>query len=98
LIASDGVLGRVFLGGYVAIPFNSKHPLFTDEFTIEAWVNVQWGAGNELHFEHTLFEAGGHYTAPLETTASFKGFRIYVGTDGKWQVILLPNGTPIMDT
>ncbi len=87
LIASDpSGMGRFFNGGYVLIP--AKSNLFTEDFTIEAWVLPGFAAGSE----HTLFQAGGHYRAPLEMSADFHGFHIYATAAGSWQVSLSPGG------
>ncbi len=87
LIVSDpGAMGRFFNGGYVLVPAKSK--LFTDEFTLEAWVLPGFAAGSE----HTLFNAGGHYRAPFDSSAEFHGFRIYATADRSWQVSLSPGG------
>ena len=73
---------RFYNGGYVVIP---PHPdLFTDEFTIEAWVRPDFGAGQE----HTVFHAGGFYRRPFETNPAYHGFRIYATAARTWQVDL----------
>ena len=87
LIVSDpGPIGRFFNGGYVLVP--AKNGLFTDEFTIEAWILPGFAAGSE----HTLFDAGGHYRAPFDSSADFHGFRIYATAARSWQVSLSPGG------
>ena len=45
----------------------AKTNLFTEEFTIEAWVLPGFAAGSE----HTLFQAGGHYRAPFDIVGRF---------------------------
>jgi hypothetical protein len=84
LIDSDSsVMCRVFDGGYVLVPY--KVGLYTDEFTIEAWVDVSW---NLTGYEHTLFSAGGFYRVPLSPTTSptLQGFRIFADGDNRWQM------------
>ncbi|NJM91435.1 MAG: LamG domain-containing protein [Rhodospirillaceae bacterium] len=77
---------RFYNGGYVVIP---PHPdLFTDEFTIEAWVRPDFAAGQE----HTVFHAGGFYRRPFETNPAYHGFRIYATTGRTWQVDLAASG------
>ncbi|MFZ0611486.1 MAG: LamG-like jellyroll fold domain-containing protein [Desulfobacterales bacterium] len=84
LIKSDPkVLGRYFNGGFVVVPTDGK--LYTDKFTIEAWVL----AGFTDKSEHTLFHAGGHYRKPFDSTADNHGFRIFAtGFPPSWQVSL----------
>ena len=97
LIDSDpGAMGRLFLGGYVMVPWDAANPLWTDEFTIEAWVKPNWGADAVTNFEHVLFAAGGHYRAPFDSTAAYHGFRVYVDTNGKLQVFINPHTTPVI--
>jgi Concanavalin A-like lectin/glucanases superfamily len=87
LIASDpGAMGRFFNGGYVLIP--AKAGLFTEEFTIEAWVRPGFAAGAE----HTLFHAGGHYSTPSQSAPTYQGFRVFATEDRSWQVSLSPGG------
>ena len=53
LIVSDpAALGRSFKGGFVRVPF--KPDLYTDEFTIEAWILPPTLRPN---YEHMLFDA-----------------------------------------
>lgn len=82
LIDSDpGVQGRFFNGGYVLVPY--KPGLYSEQFTIEAWVRVDVLA---LNFEHTLFDAGGSYASPAGTPSVPRGFRIFADANGHWQV------------
>ena len=86
LITSDPtVMCRIFAGGHVLVKADSR--LYSDEFTIEAWVDPQWGVGS-AGYEHTLFDVGGFYTAPFQTSPGFHGFRVYADADGRWQVTL----------
>jgi hypothetical protein len=86
LIVSDPkALCRFFNGGFVFVPF--KDGLYTDEFTIEAWIRPGFPAGSE----HTLFKAGGHYVRPFESTAKYHGFQIFA-INNRWQVALAPVG------
>jgi hypothetical protein len=95
LVISDNVAKcRTFFGGYVFVPFNpnATTKLYTDEFTIEAWVDTQWTP--KPGYEHTLFSAGGHYVAPYDTTPAFHGFEVLAThVDGldRWQVRLHPH-------
>jgi Concanavalin A-like lectin/glucanases superfamily len=86
IVSEPGVLGRFFNGGYVLIP--AKSGLFTDEFTLEAWVLPGFAPGTE----HTLFQAGGFYRAPFETTQGYHGFQIYATAGRAWQISLSPGG------
>ena len=82
LIDSDpGVQGRFFNGGYVLVGY--KPGLYSEQFTIEAWVRVEVLAPN---FEHTLFDAGGSYASPAGTPSVPRGFRIFADATGHWQV------------
>jgi hypothetical protein len=86
LIVSDPTsLSRFFNGGYVFVPF--KNGLFTDAFTIEAWI---FPGMFKSDFEYTLFDAGGTYGAP-ETD---RGFRLFVDRTGRWQAAFSPD-TPL---
>lgn len=86
LILSDPPsLCRFFNGGYMLVEF--KASLYTDEFTIEAWVKVKDQV--KLDYEHTLFQAGGRY-ALGSSPVGYRGFRIFETRDGRWQVQLAP--------
>jgi hypothetical protein len=76
------VLCHFYNGGYAIIPAHAT--LFTDEFTIEAWVRPDFSTGQE----HTLFHAGGFYRRPFETNPGYHGFRIYATAGRTWQVDL----------
>lgn len=77
---------RHFNGGFVAIPDNGE--LHADEFTIEAWIVPNFGAG----VEHTLFQAGGTYRRPGESTPGQHGFRVYATKERAWQVDVAGHG------
>lgn len=90
LIASDTVATcRFFNGGYVFVPY--KQGLYTAEFTLEAWVEKQWGQG-VTGFAHQLFYAGGFYRRPYDPAGSEApyGFAVFANDDNRWQVRLLP--------
>jgi hypothetical protein len=88
LVASDpAALCRNYNGGYVQIPYSPG--LYTDEFTIEAWVNV---AGLRTDFEHFLVDTGGRYAVPPAGTLD-RGFRLFADRNGGWQVRLAANQT-----
>jgi Concanavalin A-like lectin/glucanases superfamily len=86
---------RSFKGGYVLVDF--KAGLYTDEFTIEAWIKPQW-IQKATGYEHTLIGAGGYYVrTPVDQSPSWHGFRIFalVSADGadnkdqdRWRVYL----------
>lgn len=76
---------RYFDGGYVLVPY--KPGLYSDQFTIEAWVKTDVLA---LNFDHTLFDAGGVYAFPPGSGAVERGFRVYANRDRSWQVRLGP--------
>jgi hypothetical protein len=91
LITTDpGMMCRLYDGGYVQIPF--KHELYTDDFTVEAWIKPQWGTAT-TGFTHVLFTAGGHYSRPFSggEPPRFVGFTILVGKDNHWQVFMFPH-------
>jgi Concanavalin A-like lectin/glucanases superfamily len=79
---------RKFNGGYVFVEF--KPGLYTDEFTIEAWIKPQWT--EHENYEHTLVDAHGRYQKLSETSASWHGFRIFANRENRWQVYLAPVG------
>ena len=89
LIVSD-FLNRCWLfnGGFVEVPDqNDKHPLYPQEFTIEAWVYPQWGPNTVTGFEHTLFSAEGFYRRPFDPGGpSFHGFSVVADSTGNWRV------------
>lgn len=72
---------RFFNGGFVFIDYKSG--LYTDQFTIEAWVNGKFTSGHS----YTLFDATGRYRRPYETSEDYHGFRVLV-EGGRWQVRL----------
>jgi hypothetical protein len=77
---------RFYDGGYVRVPF--KAGLYTDVFTIEAWVTL----GNKPASQpRTLFSAGGRYRAPLDQVASNHHFSLVVGANNDWQVRFGPD-------
>jgi hypothetical protein len=83
---SGAATSRQFKGGYVVVPH--KPGLYTDEFTIEAWVRSEWGA-NVVEFEHTLFRAGGRYPLGLDPPG-YRGFAVFANRDNRWQVRVFP--------
>jgi hypothetical protein len=68
----------------VLVPY--KDGLYTDEFTIECWIEANWTKAPG--YEHTLFSAGGNYRVPLSPTTNLtdQGFRIFADRDNKWQM------------
>ena len=76
------VTGFSFNGGYVIIPAAG---LYTDEFTIEAWVK---STGANRDQEHTVFRAGGRYVRPLEQSPGFHLFSLVINKHNRWQVQL----------
>ena len=86
LIDSDPTVDcRYFNGGYVIVPY--KPGLYSDQFTIEAWVST---GALALDFDHTLFDAGGVYGFPTGSGAVERGFRLYANRNGRWQVRMGP--------
>jgi hypothetical protein len=77
---------RLFEGGHVFVPF--KPGLYSDEFTIEAWIKSD---GFETDFQYTLFDAGGNYAVPPSQTAQ-RGFRLFINREKSWQVRLGQTG------
>ena len=63
------------------VPF--KAGLYTDEFTIEAWILPHPQIKKDVEF--MLFDAGGRYGSPV----SDRGFRVFEDRNGSWQVRLL---------
>lgn len=94
LIASDpGAMCRLYNGGHVAIPF--KDGLYPDDFTLEAWVELQWGP-TTTGFEHVLFTAGGFYSRPFTgEPPGYAGFTVYADQNNRWQVLLSPHVGPV---
>lgn len=85
LIVSDpGALCRFFQGGHVRVPF--KAGLYTDEFTIEAWILPH--PQIKKNYEYMLFDAGGRYAYQGSPVAD-RGFRVFEDRNGSWQVRLL---------
>lgn len=90
LIVSDpAALGRAFKGGFVRVPF--KQDLYTDEFTIEAWILPP---GLRPDYEHMLFDCGGRYAIP-GSTARDRGFRVFEDRSGHWQVRVAIDATGV---
>jgi hypothetical protein len=90
LIVSDpAALGRSFKGGFVRVPF--KPDLYTDEFTIEAWILPPPQRPN---YEHMLFDCGGRYAIP-GSTARDRGFRVFEDRTGHWQVRVAIGATDV---
>ena len=90
LIVSDpAALGRAFKGGFVRVPF--KPDLYTDEFTIEAWVLPPPLRPN---YEYILFDCGGRYAIP-GSTARDRGFRVFEDRTGHWQVRVAIGATDV---
>ena len=80
ILSEPSALCRYFNGGYVRVPF--KAGLYTDEFTVEAWVEPH---PLKKDYEYTLFDAGGRYPIGSAATAPH-GFRIYENRNGCWQM------------
>lgn len=91
IVTDPAVKGRYFNGGRVEIPF--KAGLFTDDFTLEAWVTPAWSKISG--YEHTLFSAAGLYVVPPETQASPHGFQLAGSQTNTWVVGLAPLTTPV---
>jgi hypothetical protein len=90
LIVSDpAALGRSFKGGYVRVPF--KQDLYTDEFTIEAWILPP---AQRANYEHMLLDCGGRYAIP-GSTARDRGFRVFEDRTGHWQVRVAIGATDV---
>jgi hypothetical protein len=105
LIVSDPTAKcHSFEGGHVRVPF--KDGLYTEEFTIEAWINIgpEW---KNLDFQHVLFSAGGHYVAPSAASAAFHGFEVSAnffsdssnpkGGENRWKVGFFTDGVVSVD-
>lgn len=80
--------GRLFAGGYVMV--DAKDGLYTEEFTLEAWIRAVWPGQNNRN--HTLFSAGGFYRRPGEPSESYHGFQVFANGENRWQVRLFPGG------
>ena len=75
---------RIFRGGYVLVEFYPG--LYTDEFTIEAWVRPEWPM--KLGHDHMLVGAGGYYLRPLDPSPSWHGFWVFADASAVWRVHL----------
>jgi hypothetical protein len=85
VLVSEPTSSRFLDGGYVIAPF--KTGLYTDEFTIEAW--IFWKSRftpERIGYERTLFRAGGHYTLPGRVTPSLNLFEVVISEKNAWQV------------
>jgi Concanavalin A-like lectin/glucanases superfamily len=90
LILSDpAALGRSFRGGFVRADF--KAGLYTDEFTLEAWILAP---AQRPNYEHMLFDTGGRYALP-GSTARDRGFRVFEDRSGHWQVRVAIGATDV---
>ncbi len=93
LIKTDpAALGRYFNGGYVRVPYLAG--LFTEDFTIEAWVFPHAFTPN---YEHTLFQAGGKYAIPPAGSQDH-GFRVFENRFGQWQIRMAPAATDLFQS
>lgn len=79
--SAPGLRCRYFDGGYVFVAY--KPGLYSDQFTIEAWIAADLFASG---FEHTLFDAGGRYSTPAGSPVADRGFRLFVDRAGAWQL------------
>ena len=86
---------RFFNGGHVVIPF--KPGLYSNGFTIEAWIDAQWTMGKEK-FGHTLFSAGGFFRAPFAPSEAYHGFSLFVNGENRWDATVLPHGSPLFSS
>ena len=85
IVTDNAAKCRLFDGGHVKVPF--KQGLYTDNFTIEAWIKADaFDAG----FEYVLFDARGRYALPGMAVAT-RGFRVFVSQQQGWQVQLAPS-------
>ncbi len=92
IVSEPTALCRGFNGGYVEIPF--KTGIYTEEFTIEAWVIAR---PLKPDVEHTLFDAGGKYAIPPDGNTD-RGFRVFEDSGGHWQVRLDPATADLFPT
>lgn len=91
LIDSDPTAAcRLFEGGHVRVDF--KPGLYTDQFTIEAWIRA---GAFDADFEYVLFDAGGNYALAGGGGAANRGFRVFVNRQKGWQVQLAPGNAPL---
>jgi hypothetical protein len=91
LIDSDPVVKcHQFEGGHVRV--NYKAGLYTDQFTIEAWIRAE---AFDTDFEYVLFDAGGTYALPGGGSPAGRGFRVFVNRQKGWQVQLAPGNAPL---
>ena len=88
LITSDSkATPRFFDGGHVLV---DKPGLYTQEFTIEAWVAM--GTFPRAGYQYMLFSAGGRFRATFQTSPDFHGFQVFLNGEGRWQVHFFTNG------
>ena len=89
IVAEQTAECRFFRGGHVVV--NYEPGLYTDEFTIEAWFEEGWGEFTSNGAQHTLFDAGGHYTGPAQSSPTYQGFSVFADANKRWQVRLGAN-------
>jgi len=95
LIVSDkGVMCRSFNGGYVVVPY--KPELYTEQFTIEAWLNPQWSPGSNS--EHMIFSAGGRYQSLGDAFPRFHGFEVFTNKDDRLDVLFFGDSVSFTST
>jgi hypothetical protein len=92
LVASDQVARcRNFNGGYMVVKDSAG--FYTDEFTIEAWVDSK-GLLNAVGFRRMLLSAGGLFSAPAGQPPAFHGFKLFADGD-RWQAQLFPQESAV---
>ena len=78
---------RFFQGGHVRVP-DTLGGLYTDEFTIEAWIKGGvWGQTAGYH--HELFSAGGRFAITGDPSPRFHGFEVFANGDGRLEAQVL---------
>lgn len=88
------VPGRDFDGGWVVVSDNflktsPNARLYTDEFTIEAWVKPTPAVVAD--YEYTLVHAIGSFLQPTAVVPTSNGFTLFVNREARWQAVLAPH-------
>jgi Concanavalin A-like lectin/glucanases superfamily len=74
-------------GGYVSVPFDAALvPTKAEGFTLEAWVRVEWSAGDTAAFRVVM--------ATFDSAGGLKGFVLLATPDNHWAAIV-GNGVSI---
>jgi len=94
---------RFFNGGHVLVSQEQADPvLYTDEFTIEAWIEKGWQQ-NIKGYQYVLFSAGGFFRATFDEKPALHGFTVFAKVDAsanhdsRWDVHFYTSGAVTRD-